>query len=372
MDLPEYQNHICFISRENVAELLGVLHPGIAASHLHAVVTNEMREKSGYMEQVCRQHGIKYTSYILPEMNIHAIPQLLDGIYSQGPAESWAVNITGGTKIMALAAYSWAMGKGIPAFYVDTAAQNILFYENSEWQGIRLLPVLNWQQLLNVYGYTISDSKKGPIQASVRQAISRLLSLADKKRAYEAFRLLNAVATKAVLDEPIPVYSPSPIVAELLHICHQAGKLEYGAKRIVFRDEPGRSWCKGIWLEEYVQSILAGLEGEGEIQSWATTVKVSHGNISNELDAVFGVANKLHIIECKTSRQDNSKQAADVLYKADSLKSHLGGVFAKSMICSLEDLSTTAWERAQSQRIKVVTGANLKNLRKIIMEWIQA
>lgn len=372
--MARYQHQICLVSHENAPEIIGALHPGVATAHIHALVTPKMREQSARLAAICRQHGIRYDAHNLEKIDISAIGNALDALWASAPDDSWAVNITGGTKIMALAAYSWAIANKFPAFYVDTDNGEILVFSESRREAIPLQDILNLKQLLCVYGYAIKSSHKSPLPQNIREVLAGFISLLDKASGKTAFGILNNRAKTAEDSRCLDInYRPAPCFAELLELCKKAGKLDFTDSAIIFRDETARSWCKGIWLEEYIQAVLAGLEGEGKINSWAASVQVTQGNVPNELDAVFTASNRLYVIECKTGKMRQSEsgeqQATGILYKADSLNKRLGGIYTRTMLCSVNSLEKYEQERADSLKLKVVTGQNLKNLRKIIIEW---
>lgn len=368
--MPKCRHHICFVSDQNAAELLGALLPEYGASHVHAIATIQMLQKGAWLKKVCQKHGLKCDLYKLSQIEIPDIYALLDKIRSGQPEENLAVNITGGTKIMALGAYSWAAKNSVPAFYIDTGNKNIQLFCGEQWQNLQLPDILEFDTLLNLYGYEIQSKVKAHLPATVREALEKMIELASRKDGITAFHALNAIALAAGSDpDLVAVYSAAPFLEPLLAICKVAGKLDYNLSHVSFRDEQARAWCNGIWLEEFVQATLARLQGEGRITSWASSVQVIGDAGANELDAVFTAGNRLHVLECKTSRMASS---TSILYKADSLRGRVGGIFTKSMLCSLDPPGPSETARAKTMGIKTVIGANLKNLRKILVEWVNA
>lgn len=369
--MPKSRHHICFVSDQNAAELLGALLPDYGAPHMHAIATSQMRKKGAWLKRACARHGLKCNLYELAQIAIPDIGALLDKIWLDQPDESWAVNITGGTKIMALAAYAWAVKNSIPAFYIDTGNRNIQLFSGAQWQNQPLPDILEFETLLNLYGYEIQQKVKAHVPVAVREALEKMIELASGKDGAKAFHALNDRAVAAASDpELVAVYSPAPFLEPLLAICKGARKLDYSASHISFRDEQARKWCNGIWLEEFVQATLARLQGDGRITSWASSVQVTGDAGPNELDAIFTANNRLHVLECKTSRLAAS--ANSILYKADSLRGRVGGIFTKSMLCSLDPLTAVESTRAETMGIRTVIGPNLKNLRKILIEWTNA
>lgn len=371
--MPQYQNHICFISDQNVAELLGAKLPELGCTRVHAVVTSKMEKdgKGKIFKKVCKKNGIPCNLYPLAQIRPQQIELLLDSIWFDKPDESWAVNITGGTKIMSLVAYTWAVRNQIDAFYIDTENQTVQVYNENRWHEHPLPRILKLETLLNLYGYEIESRKKGAAAKATLPAACGLIRRASKGAGIKTIHALNALAVKASSDSSLAArYYPEPNLDAVLAICKSAGHIDYTDSLVIFRDNEALSWCKGLWLEEYVQGVLARLAAENRISSWASSVTLSSNGTRNELDAVFTANNRLFVIECKTSRQDNAGTTASILYKADSINGRVGGIFTRSMLCSIDALKQEESNRAQSMGIKTVIGSNLDNLRKIIMEWI--
>lgn len=360
--LPPGGCHICLISDQNVAEFLGAFLPGCAASRVHAITTAKMRQNAVNFSRTCKGRGIGCDIHELAETGMEQIHALLDRIWQ--PGASWVVNITGGTKLMSLAAFTWASAHDVPACYVDSAAQKLIVHSHGAWESHPLPEMAGFEALLNLYGYEVVSRRKEPVPAQTRAAFERMLALADSAHGRRALHVLNARATQADAGEPCP---PDVHLLDLLNICRDAGKLDFGKSGILFRDEAAKFWCKGGWLEEYVQAVLARLESEGRISSCASSVRLARGDVKNELDAVFTARNRLHIIECKTSRLG---AASTILYKADSIRGRVAGIYTRSMLCSLDSPGPEEMKRASALGIRTVSGSSLKNLRKVIIEWI--
>ena len=119
--MAKYRNHICIMSEQNTAELLGALMPGSEKPKIHAIVSEKMKEKAAIFRAACEAMGLKCEFYDLGTNDAAEVEKICEGIRASVKYDNIAVNITGGTKIMALGAYGWAARNKIPAFYVDTA-----------------------------------------------------------------------------------------------------------------------------------------------------------------------------------------------------------------------------------------------------------
>lgn len=318
--MPDCLHHICLVSDQNVPELLGALLCAPFDVHIHAITTPKMTSNAANFEKTCRKSGIECSLHALPLPGIAEIGSLLDKVHAERKHEGWAVNITGGTKLMTLGAYAWAAQNDIPAFYIDTANRTYELYTGGRWQSQPLPSILGFEALLNLYGYEVRASARAQTHPGHFAAANMILGLAGQKDGLEAIHVLNerAFAAGPRADWTVP-YDLAPGMAKLLAICRTGGQLDYTKSRIAFRGEAGRQWCNGIWLEEFVQAILAGLESENMISSWAANVKIAGDGYSNELDAIFTAHNRLYVIECKTSRLAGRPAAASILYKAEKL-----------------------------------------------------
>lgn len=363
-------SQICLVSHQNVAELLGARLPGSEAAELHALVTPQMTTQAQQLAATCASLGLQCELHELPELSVGAIQGALEKLWFDAPDKPWQVNITGGKKSMSIVAHEWATKNGIPAIYVDTDTREILTSHNGEWQSESLLDFLEFEPVLNLFGYQVEKAEKPVIPPAVAEALERLVEVAGARGGSAAVHALNACATRA--SNLGVYYTPRLRFGEVLDICKAVGKLDYTDSAIVFRDEDALNWCKGLWLEEYVDATLARLEREGRLVSWSGSVVVRDAkDVSNELDAVFTAGNKLHLVECKTSRlarDDINTQG--VIYRQSSLGGRLGGIFTRSMICSVDSLTPAEIRRARGAGINIVMGANLKNLHRVINQWI--
>jgi hypothetical protein len=145
----------------------------------------------------------------------------------------------------------------------------------------------------------------------------------------------------------------------------------------IFSNDDARYFVNGGWLEHYVYAVLLNIRQQiPEIQDIAQTITVTRETrgqiITNELDVAFLCNNHLHVIECKTRLLDrpSSQISTNILYKLDSLKEMLGGLYGQGMVVSYKTMSAADKHRAADMGIKVCDGYHLKNLRSQLIQWI--
>lgn len=365
-------HHIVFISDQLVPSWLPAVVPGLGATHLHAIVTDKMECRNAILQNAWQKMGV-YRAYHLASIEQEAIYSVLDAIYKEC-GHDLLLNLTGGNKLMTLAAHEWASAYEVPTVYVDTQARRLVWPGSQKWRTEPLPDLLDVKSLLALHGYEMLAYNRAEIPSSLRNAHARIIDVLGQKGGMAAMGCLNGHAERTDKNHVVPKDASFPLFDELLAICADADKLVVDGGMLKFVDEDARKWCNGGWLEEYVASVLWNLHAEKKIRSWASCVQVRNTDGPNELDALFTVGNRLYTIECKTSRMTREQSQGAVttmLYKAEVLQERLGGIFASSMICSAEALRDADARRAKGYHICTVCGSNLKNLKKELLQWSQ-
>lgn len=377
MPFPVAKHHIVFVSGQLLPSILGAAIPGAEPTCIHAVATAEMRQKGEVLRNVLKGRSKDYAAYNLCSADQNHIFELLYSIYAQCGGQTPALNLTGGTKLMALAAAEWAYANNVPTFYIDTAADQIVL-PGRHWEYLDLPDILNVRDLLAAYGYSVEKCINKPVPEERRKILTAMLELVcgASPAAARALQSLNACAQQArtasnrIVEDKA---APTPEWETLLDLCQESGMLHRGNGYVEFPTEEARKWCNGIWLEEFVQMTLYKLQCNKQITSWASSVQVRKNGIPNELDALFCVRNRLFTIECKTAKMSVSShieghdKTSNVLYKADSLHNRLGGLFAQAILCSIEPLAPYEQKRAQSLEIRVISGRDMLKLGEMLV-----
>lgn len=361
---PSFARQIVFVSAQNAPNFLGARIFG--GQTLHALVSPVMRQQGSRLADCWREYG-EFRAHPLPESGREAIHRALDAILAACGDEPPALNLTCGTKLMALAAQQWGLAHNVPMFYVDTEARRIVL-PGSAWEEIPLSDILDCGALLGLYGFAIAGSSTAAPSRMAAHAARQMANLAASPEGRLAIGRLNECATRAPASPLVALNGKiSPAFEKLLAICRDAGMLTLSRNNLRFTSETARKWCNGVWLENCIHSILADIHASGEIRSFHTSAIVRNAGVNNEIDAMFSRGNRLFTIECKTSNIHN--KAAPFFYKAHVLKDTLGGIFARAMLCSVDEPGPSDRERADFLKLKVVCGKDLQNLKTHILEW---
>ena len=372
------KHHITFVSGQVVPSVLAAFLPGLEPSCIHAIVTPEMKAHSRILRDVLKKRGQSYQEHELHDTHQQAIFDLLDAVHATCTGQSLALNLTGGTKLMALAAAEWAYACEVPTFYVDTASDQLVL-PGRRWEYQPLPDVLDVTALLSAGGYAVTSLDQTAVPAERRALLRALLELVCTRgnEGQRALQSLNACAQQAKGCPLMAEDKATPTAAwtALLALCEQAGMVQCGNGYLHFPSEAARSWCNGLWFEEYVRMTLYKMQAHKQIRSWASSVQVSKAQVPNELDALFSVRNRLFTIECKTAAMQEKNAGHDngsvssMLYKADSLHDRLGGGFARAMLCSVLPPGKHELARAEALGIRIVYGKDLLRLDETLLSW---
>lgn len=281
------------------------------------------------------------------------------------------INITGGTKIMAIGAMLAGSAAHTPCFYLNESDNRVSLIDpnSNEQAAIRQgRPIeMKLENYLAAYGFTLESST--PF-APLSEDEDRLIYSLIRSRSFkDSMPRINQLATTREacdnLEAPISgTYIPKrqrEAFDELCATFEDAGRLSVRNDIVTFKSEEDRFFVAGGWLERYVCSELEhmGLNPMSNI--------VVSSAACNEIDVGFMHNGTFYIVECKTSNMSMGRIANPVIYKLESLKK-FGGLRTRLILVSYRMLYDESYKRAVDQKtgITLIEGENLKNLRTIV------
>lgn len=144
--------HIMLVSAQAAANLLPALDPALKPKRAVLVVTEKMRARAEQLADVLRQTGVAPSLVALEnEHDFAAIEATLLAVATEHEGQSIALNVTGGTKFMALAAQSVAAAAQWAVFYVDIDTDEVIWLGNKPVRH-RLDQKLGLRNYLGGYG----------------------------------------------------------------------------------------------------------------------------------------------------------------------------------------------------------------------------
>ena len=230
------------------------------------LVTDQMKEKVNWLQNVIQPTGIKVRQEPFSATgDFDAMQQQLEELLKQYPDKnSIALNVTGGTKWMAITAQEVFRFADRPVFYVDIESDQILFLgQNQTPQKINAK--IRLENYIKAYGYQITEERsntKGLTQ-NERELCQQLVANVGEWGG--AIGQLNRLAYEAEESKSLSV--PLSILAnkdfhldKLLRECKNSGLLINDGKLITFTNEASRFFANGGWLEDYINALLNQLK----------------------------------------------------------------------------------------------------------------
>ena len=376
----KFDTHLCLVSSQATPNLAPALDPNFQPRRVVLAVSPEMQERADWLAAVFKERGasVELLEISDPYDYNHCWDCFTDWIAEQ--PGNVALNVTGGTKIMAMAAQDVFREEKKPVFYVNVENDQVIRLD-VRGTPFTLPTRIKLSQYLKAHGYAVLKKPVKPdITKNTRDFVERLAY--DSERLGKALGTLNWLSQQAKNTLTSPPLEGRDIKSEALdeligRFSHE-GKLDLVDNKLVFPDENARQFVNGGWLEYLIYQSLVQLAPELGIGDYAIGMEVlaPDGKTRNELDAACLQRNTLHIIECKSANllltgKTGEASGTDALYKLDALR-RMGGSRTKAMLVdfrgSLHDVDK---RRAAQMNLRVVAGSQLRDLRGALKAWLK-
>jgi hypothetical protein len=368
------------VSGQPTPNLTPVLDERTRPEQVVMLVSPDMRQRAEWLGDVIKSYGVMVVrKEIRDAWNIEMITDDMLQIFAELDDNS-GLNVTGGTKLMAIVAYEAFRSEERPIFYVHPEHDRLLWLY-PKMEPVDLQNRIRIENFLRVHGGKITRRvDRGSVPSEWKQTTHAIINEIERLGSAlgEVNRLADS-AKKTMRSDPIaPKWAGSRDFRNLLELFESAGFLRIKKDRILFPSEKRRFFVNGGWLEYHVKNIVDGLRSRLPIQDIAHSLDVCHidrCDVKNELDVVFLLENRLYIIECKTKHfasrnKNNDQKAAETLYKLDVLKDY-GGLRAAGMLVSFRKLRKADQERADALGIRAVIGTAIRRLEREIEQWVR-
>ena len=379
--------HICLVSQQAAANLLPALDPTLKPAKIVLVVTAKMQRQAAHLTAVLKENAIQAELLQLSnEQDFHQTENELIELAARLEEHTVTLNITGGTKLMSVAAQSVAQASGGRMFYVDADTDRAIWLGQGKTSPHPLQEQLKLRHYLRSYGFELT-SKPNRSQASAAQ--QRLTqTLVEQVGSLEAsISVLNALAQDAENRRSLGVpmndwQRDSRSLDVLLRYFEDAAALSVQGDRIQFASEAARDFVKGGWLELHAIQAVHQVTGSLGIRDKAMGLEVQDVTTQtrNELDIAFMARNRLFVMECKTARIDRPQgqgdrtappKANDTLFKLAENCRRIGGLGTRGMLVSYRKLQPPEMTLAEALGIKVVAGSDIARLPEKLKHWVQ-
>lgn len=373
--------HVCLVSEQPTPNITPVLDPAVAPRRVILIVSPEMEQRAQWLEAVLKPRGVTVERWPIddPWDVEHIEARVLELLEREAPG-GLVLNATGGTKPMSIAAYREFRDANAPIFYVHPQDDRVIWLHPKGRASIALADRIQLEPFLMAHGATVSGGidRSLPDRALLELARDLVCDVAVLGEALKALNWLAGQAERNALCSQDRLPDQRRDVLALAERFAAAGLLAIDNDRLRFPSEAARFFVNGGWLELYAfQSIQRLRARTWGIQDLGRAIRVDRlirgKPVQNELDVALLSDNRLYLIECKTRSWASAQTpdpAADALYKLDSLADLLGGLQARTMLLSFQDLPDKDRRRAGELRIAVCAGAELLRLQEFLMRWL--
>ncbi len=362
--MKKYKVHICLVSAQNTANITPVFDSSVSPEKIVLCVTDKMKKNADYLSYFLEKKHINTEVFLLGNgYDFYELKEKFLEVFDKYANEIAAVNLTGGNKLMALAAQDVFHGE-FPLFYVSPDA--VITEISGFFNKFKLNTKLRIEDILNIYGYKVIRKEKNKnISEKSRYLFENIFK--DINGYSDPISTLNYFASNAYANKCL--FAKGTIKKEcfkLLNLFQEQNSIVYfNDREIRFRDENAIRFCMGFWFEEAIYLKLIRLKDDIGFDDFASSIEIEKGEgVVNELDFAYSKDNELNIIECKTSNLLNS--SGDIIYKSFTLKNYTS-VFAKSTIISFRKLKNNLRQRAKDLNIKIIHGEEINNIEKLLL-----
>lgn len=377
------QTHVILVGDTPVPNLTPALDPAFAPEEVILITPPDHTRQAGWIEAVLQPRGLRCTRW--PLEDAHAIEGIRDRVFdllAEREGGDLALNVTGGTRPMALAAYEVFRQLDQPVFYVDPRTDHLVWlYHPAFPEGAPATDLADRIKLgafMEAHGARVEST--GPAQGvpkALRALCDDLVAHVEAlARPLATLNYLAGTAEGSLYSEEMGYgLRKADDLQALIDRFAAAGCLGRAGDRLVFPDEDRRFFVQGGWLEAHVFGAVFGLQKQRPtLQDIGRGVQIARGvaggDVRNELDVAFLADNRLFVIECKTACLERGDAGSTALYKLDSIADLLGGASGRAMLVSFRPLEGYQARRAAELGIEVVAGAELQSLDSRLLSWI--
>lgn len=369
-----------FVSDQAAANLIPVMQ--LKPQTVVLLHSNRMTEKAKILHKLLRERSMKVELSLLEnDTDFEGIKnKILGHLADAAQGTSHVFNVTGGTKLMAMALMDVAHAddpERCSILYLDLDSQKLVRIDRAN-AAIDLEVKITLNDYLRAYGIAIENTVQqhpdwNPAELKAFQTItSRIVQFQP------AISRLNGLAAAAeTRGLRAELEHPNPLLNELIDLFAGLGKLTICGSSLQFNDKSTLNYVKGGWLEHLVFQAISELQHELEITDKFNSVEFVRQNdpsVRNEVDTLFMRRNRVHVIECKTSRMQGGlaqEKANDQLHKLANLSITVGGLGARSAFVSLQTLNDFEKRLARQMGITIIHGSDLGDLKGALKRWIK-
>lgn len=332
---------VCLVSHQPMANVIPVLE--LNPDKVILLRTKQESKIAENLQKLFVKKNIKTeinAKYIDP-YNLETVKTVCRQIINDNKSNV-ILNVTGGTKPMAIAAYEIFKSSDKKIVYYDPINHYIMMMNPMDSEKIPIINGVNVEDYLTAHGYKITSEMSGTGRAEQKE---KFLNGMNYKRFNEFMTFYSEVKSKNPLNKLRFDYTGHGF------------KFNKGMDRIKFIDEATKEkiklglqgFCFGDFLEDLLYLKLKNLKHDDIKYS----VKISKEEVKSEVDVLMTNGCKLYLYSCK----DKAKTDKYDLFEIEVLRNIAGGTFGKANFVVTKD-------DEYIQRVANNLNISVKNIRQ--------
>lgn len=323
----------------------------------HLFISTKKMEAKGIGKWISKVCLISEKQTIVVEHN--SLSDIQTKLINKCPnAETYYVNVTGGTKIMSMGVSDFFKTKtNARIYYIDGNKSWLNFPENIRFSDF-LADNISLAEYIESHGFKLSKSSLSNIDIKyTKQLLQHFIKFDDSE-----MQIINQLRKKR---------NKTIFLDEINGLKNFLNKINFplSDKDFLKLNKKETKYLTGDWFEEYIYYQLKE-ENIIESENLKTGIQLMKNDVPNEFDVIFLYKTKFYAIECKTLMSNTeSNLINETIYKSTALQKNLG-LFSNFSIFTLSskksnDVKPIHLERAENLNIKVFCKEDILNCNKI-------
>ena len=328
---------------------------------IHILYTKDSRHHVPIIKNIFPNK--QFFSYQVNPFNFDEIKEKVEEIILTYPDDIFELNLTGGTKVMALACQNIFNILSLNSFYIDQG-NKIFDFKEHIYSSINTK--INLNTFINLSGHRKYTSNKLKDFSNTEIAFAKNINSISGNEVFK--QAIKAVKLKTKDIKKCQIFSYSNDKQSLKW---NSPKFNLKYNNAVIDIESRNAFeiaFNGFWWELVVADSIKKWNKIYELDlNVELYSKIVNQNIKNEIDIVINTGSKLIFIECKSG---NVKQ--EDINKIRAVKRLYGGIASKSILVCKYKPRPDIIEKCNDLGIAIFYDGNLSNLTKKLDNLVMA
>lgn len=317
---------VCLVSRQVMANLIPILSLNIQKVEL--LYTKEEQRSHKNLKRVLKDTGLKFhiNEHLIDAYDFEGIRKLCSKLIAEN--NKIVLNTTGGTKVMAFAAYTAFSAAEKPIFYLDSFNSKAIYL--NPYSEAKHPVKIDLDTMLAAHGYKIIGYKKEADMLPTKPLVFHLIKY---------FRVLSGCLQqyRRFMHDQVKQFSPiinHDFNFEIYSRRKGGVRVRFDREEIILADY---NYLDGLWLEEMVYWMIKNKDWDDLRAGVSLTYfgAKAEPDPLNEVDVMGIKSGKLYLFSCKSGITKDKKD----IFELEALRSLAGGTFGKAYFITSAPIS---------------------------------